>query len=190
MCWISQVTTFRALCCVLALVFLLFPRIWLYGFRRGSFVDMSEFLQDSLGVGMSLDLDGKENKKNTNRKQVMNILDWIKCFGLYMAVRCDKEPHRFKEFVGYQNLVIEASMEYQGDTWMGYDRRFRQGVPDTVWSKIDPILWNIALTGQAKALRCKFCFSLSHSAAQCDWAPPVVGNVEAGSKWSRGRNNF
>ena len=65
-------------------------------------------------------------------------------------------------------------MEYEGDSWLGYDRRFRQtvaGSPGATWAKIDPTLWNMAFTGQAKARRCKHCFSLSHIAEDCDWAP-------------------
>ena len=65
-------------------------------------------------------------------------------------------------------------MEYKGDSWLGYDRRFRQtvaGSPGAMWAKIDPTLWNMAFTGQAKARQCKHCFSLSHIAEDCDWAP-------------------
>ena len=65
-------------------------------------------------------------------------------------------------------------MEYAGDGWLGYDRRFRQQAaanPDTVWARIDPTLWNIAFAGQERASRCRFCFSLSHHAEDCDWAP-------------------
>ena len=43
--------------------------------------------------------------------------------------------------------------------------------PLTLWSRIDPTLWNIAFAGQAKASRCKYCFSLTHLAEDCDWAP-------------------
>ena len=37
--------------------------------------------------------------------------------------------------------------------------------------KIDPTLWNMAFTGQAKSRRCKFCFSLTHPSEDYDWAP-------------------
>ncbi len=67
-------------------------------------------------------------------------------------------------------------MEYEGDGWLGYDRRFRQRAaanPDTVWARLGPTLWNIAFAGQAKSARCKRCFSLTHKADDCNWAPPV-----------------
>ena len=79
----------------------------------------------------------------------------------------------------YQTLIVEARMEYEGDGWLGYDRRFRQNAAassDICWSKIDPTLWNKAFAGQAKASRCKHCFSLTHSAEECDWAPTPSAN--------------
>lgn len=55
--------------------------------------------------------------------------------------------------------------------------RFRQAMSatpsDIQWARIDSTLWNLAFTGQAKAQRCRYCFSLAHSASECDWAPAV-----------------
>ena len=44
----------------------------------------------------------------------------------------------------------------------------------SAWARIDSTLWNLAFTGQAKAQRCKLCFSLAHSASDCDWAPAAT----------------
>ena len=87
---------------------------------------------------------------------------------------------------GYQALILEARMEYDGDGWLGYDRRFRQRAaanPDTTWARIDPTLWNIAFAGQARATRCRYCFSLTHQAEECEWAPPAskAGQTPAAS---------
>ena len=57
---------------------------------------------------------------------------------------------------------------------MGYDRRFRQIAatkPNIVWAQIDTTLWNLAFSGKARAVQCKFCFSLSHISTECSWAP-------------------
>ena len=65
-------------------------------------------------------------------------------------------------------------MEYSGDAWLGYDRRFRQcSATDNTksWAIIsDPTLWNLAFSGKARVTRCTFCFSLSHGASDCAWA--------------------
>ena len=81
------------------------------------------------------------------------------------------------------NLIIEAHLEYSGDAWQGYDRRFRQRAASTTkteWATIDPTLWNLAFTGHANARRCKHCFSLHHSHDSCDWAPePATSLVKS-----------
>ena len=43
-----------------------------------------------------------------------------------MAVCCWNQPHRIQDLLGYQTMIVEASLEYQGDGWLGYDWRFRQ----------------------------------------------------------------
>ena len=96
-----------------------------------------------------------------------------------MAVRAQKDPDKIQDMLGYQTLIVEARMEYEGEGWLGYDRRFRQNAAATTescWSKIDPTLWNKAFAGQAKATRCKHCFSLTHTAEECDWAPTPSTN--------------
>ena len=142
---------------------------------------MAELLPDRLGITATptavSELDGKHSchhSKPPKRRQVTSILEWIQCFIIYTAVYTDKHPQKIKDLLGYQALIVEARMEYDGETWLAYDRRFRQTVaatPDTVWAKIDPTLWNKAFTGQAKSKRCKYCFSLSHESTDCDWAP-------------------
>ena len=60
--------------------------------------------------------------------------------------------------------------------------------PDTPWAKIEPTLWNKAFAGQARATRCKYCFSLTHTADDCDWAPtpsshtPKQGGFSGGGR--------
>lgn len=142
---------------------------------------MAELLPDRLGVsaGPSLEVDEERQGKKPKRRQVTNILEWVQCYGIYMAVLTKKAPDRIQDLLGYQGLILEARMEYAGDGWLGYDRKFRQRAaanPDTVWARIDPTLWNIAFAGQGRASRCRFCFSLSHHAEDCDWAPSPTKN--------------
>ena len=42
--------------------------------------------------------------------------------------------------------------------------------PQRSWSNIDTTLWLLAFSGQARANRCKFCFSLSHTSKDCELA--------------------
>ena len=141
--------------------------------QSGEFIDMAELLPDRLGIRAGT-TEKDDKAPRLKRRQVTSILEWIQCYSIYTAVVCAKCPERIQDMLGYQALIMEACMEYEGDSWLGYDRRFRQTVsasPGATWAKIDPTLWNMAFTGQAKARRCKHCFSLSHLAEDCDWAP-------------------
>ena len=56
----------------------------------------------------------------------------------------------------YQFLLIDVYLEYRGDTWVGYDRRFcltAAAKASKVWAHIDPTLWNLTFTGIAKTSR-------------------------------------
>ena len=132
---------------------------------------MIELLPDQFGP------TGTETQPKTSRprrRNISNILEWVKCFSTYIAVVSSKQPHRIPDLLGYMTLIIESHMEHAGDGWMGYDRRFRQIAatkPNIVWAQIDTTLWNLAFSGKARAVRCKFCFSLSHVSTECSWAP-------------------
>ena len=68
--------------------------------------------------------------------------------------------------MGYQVLMMEASNEYQGNSWLAYDRHFRQcaaSQPNSKWSNIDTTVWKLAFTG---AGRCIHCFSLFHKSKE------------------------
>ena len=49
--------------------------------------------------------------------------------------------------MGYQILMQEASTEYEGNSWLAYDRRLRLQAA----SSIDTTCWNLAFTNQAGA---------------------------------------
>lgn len=135
---------------------------------------MTELLPDKLGIARTAANDDSFKPTRPKRRALSGILEWVQSFAIYMAVVCRKQPHRIQDLLSYQTLIIEASLEYQGDGWMGYDRRFRQRAattPSLAWANTDPTLWNMAFAGQASASRCRHCFSLSHPTDHCDWAP-------------------
>ena len=156
------------------------PRKLVNRIQVGEFIDMAELLPDRMGISSTPLFSGEKDDKQptkTKRRQVTNILEWVQCYSIYVAVLTGKHPSRIQDLMGYQSLIVEACLEYGSETWLGYDRRFRQmaaAAPGTVWAKIDPTLWNMAFTGQAKARRCKYCFSLTHQAEDCDWVPTLA----------------
>ena len=91
--------------------------------QAGEFVDMAELLPDQLGSSTSIPTSQSEEDKpptKPKRKQVTNILEWVQCFNIYIAVISTKSPSHVKDLLGYQTLIIQASMEYRGDGWLGY----------------------------------------------------------------------
>ena len=142
--------------------------------QSDEFVDMSELLPDCLDCPKTGHTSEDQAIPRPRRRYVSTILEWIQCFGIYMAVLTQKHPERIPDLLGYQQLIIEASLEYEGDNWLGYDRQFRltaAATQNTAWGHIDQTLWSLVFSAKAKASRCKYCFSINHMAAECAWAP-------------------
>ena len=148
------------------------PRKLVTRIQAGEFVDMAELLPDCMGITSTPSfLSDKDEKQpfKTKRRQVTNITEWVQCYSIYVAVLTSKYTDKIQDLMGYQALIIEACMEYGSKAWLGYDRRFRQTAAassSTQWAKIDPTLWNMAFTEQAKAHHCKYCFSLTHQSSE------------------------
>ena len=109
-------------------------------------------------------------------RQLSNILEWVQCFGIYIAVLTEKRPECVSDLLGYQALILDARMSISGMAGWGTTIGFTSGQPQILtpfWT-----LWNIAFAGQARASRSKYCFSLTHQAEKCDWAPPPPKNPQ------------
>ena len=133
--------------------------------REGRFIEMGELLLERLGMAaVNFEVEGSKNPKG-KCKPVTNILEWLQCFGLYVAILSQSEPERVPDLQGYQELIIQASMEY--------DRVFRLSATSQKgisWSSTDTTLWSVAFSGKSKTGRCSQCFSLTHSSAECGWS--------------------
>ena len=141
--------------------------------ESGEFLDMAELLLDRLGSFRSLTLEDKGGVPKSRRRAVTNILEWIQCFSIYIAIIAQKSPERVLDLLGYKSLIINASIQYEGDGWVRYDRRFRLSAAANsikVWASLDPTLWNLACAGNARVSRCKHCFALTHTSSECEWA--------------------
>ena len=102
---------------------------------------------------------------------ISTISEWLQAFALYVAVISKKQPDRVPDLMGYQVLMLEASNDYKKECWLAYDRPFRQQAasdPHCKWSNINTTLWNLACASQARANRCRHCFSLFHSSRECE----------------------
>ena len=142
--------------------------------EAGEYIDMTELLPDHLVTLKSPVNDDSFKAGRQRRRALSGILEWVQCFTTYMAVCCQKQPHRIQDLLGCQTLIVEASLEYQGDGWLGYNWRFWQRAAANstlVCANINTTLWNLAFVGQACASSCCHSFCLSHTTDQCDRAP-------------------
>ena len=87
---------------------------------------MAELVPDRLDI--STGLANREDKQSIKPRccQVTNILEWIRCFRICVAVLTLKHLDRIQDLLGYQALIVEACMEYNCEAWLGYDQRFWQ----------------------------------------------------------------
>ena len=68
--------------------------------ESGEFIDMSQLLPDQLGCTRGQVLDDQSGVLKSKRHLVSNILGWIQCFGVYMAVITCKQPKRIQNLLG------------------------------------------------------------------------------------------
>ena len=117
----------------------------------GLFVEMAELLPSHLD---SADLNINEWQVASCKRlpTVTDIVDWIQCFAVYMAFISRHKPKRIADLLGYQSLIIGASMDCREGKWVIYDRRFRlkaSASQNAQWSVIDVTLWNMTFPERA-----------------------------------------
>ena len=116
----------------------------------------------------------------SKQRPISNIAEWLQAFAIYVSIISRKQPQRVPDLMGYQILMLEASTEYEGNSWLAYDRRFRRQAasqPNCKWSSIDTTCWNLAFTNRAKASRCKYCFSLFHLSKDCEFSSSQMSSL-------------
>ena len=129
--------------------------------ESGEFVDMAELLPDRLGCTRSLALEDKGGVPKSKRRAVTNILEWIQCFSVYIAIIALKYPERVPDLLGYQSLIIDASIQYEGDSWVGYDRRFRLSAAANstkAWASLDPMEPSLCRQCESLQVQTLLCF--------------------------------
>ena len=155
------------------------------------YVEMSELLPEMWG----LDLDTAtscchDNRRQTRRGPVTDILLWIECYSSMVAVLATRFPQHIGDLMSYQKTIIKACKNFEGTAWVIYDRCYRRRAAATKsleWAKIDSALHNEAFTGRARVIpRCQFCLSDSHLEHEC---PDKLHHSSSYSGWGLGRPN-
>ena len=79
---------------------------------RGEYMDMAELLCDNLEAQRRAAATTSSSTSSTTpkgRREVPDILSWVQCFSIYMAVITSKFPHRIKELLEYQTLIVREA---------------------------------------------------------------------------------
>ncbi len=103
---------------------------------------MAELLRDNVELGRrEAGLGGAQ----PSRKEVLDLLSWIACFGVYASVVADKHPHRVRELWAYQTMLVHEARRCGGKGWQVYDSMFRQQAannPKVNWSVLNSSLYS------------------------------------------------
>ena len=113
--------------------------------------------------------------RRPRRGLVTDISLWIDCFATLAAVPSVRYPDKAPQFMAYMRTIVRASRNFEGPAWATYDMAFRRQAANRQsldWGITDPVLYNEAFTGRAKAIpRCRYCLSDSHASHDCSYAP-------------------
>ena len=116
--------------------------------------------------------EDRSRAKSSRRRPITSIIEWVQCFANYTSVMAQSHLTRISDMMGYLYLILDAHMEFEGEDWIGYDRRLRQATtPGEPWARIDSTLWNMAFPCARRRTRCIYCFWITHSSADCSHAP-------------------
>ena len=145
---------------------------------RWEFVDMAELQSVGVLVKLSLEPDphwfiilpGLEVAQ-ARKKPIQDLLTWIQCFNIYIAVVAKKHPDMVPEMLAHMLIVMRAQREYKEPAWRLYNEAFRDKAPATgnwKWSQIYTHIYNQIFTGRAKKrLLCSHCSVAAHNTEEC-----------------------
>jgi len=89
---------------------------------------------------------------NKRAPEILDIVDWIQCFSIYITIISRSKPKRIADLIGYQSIIIGGSQLGHEGRWILYDHRFRLKALASrtrQWSTIDITIWNMAFPDRA-----------------------------------------
>ena len=117
----------------------------------GLFVEMAElspsYLDSTNGT--------TDDQQMGPRKRLLilwDIMDWVQYFGVYNAIVSHQKPKRVPDLLGYQRIIMGASLHCREGKWLTYDHRFCLKVSASntkEWSTIDITIWSTTFPERA-----------------------------------------
>ena len=155
----------------------------------GKFVDLSELLSSNIASAEpepQLFFKGRLVLTSTPKKpkqRIEDITSWLEAFSIYCLILASHFPHRWKDLMNYQLLILRTHRQFTGRVWFAYDRAFREHAAATNltdWSSINVQLFNFHVAGAAARA----------SNAPVDGSPEPRGSASSTivcKSWNRGR---
>ncbi len=142
--------------------------------RRWEFIEMAEPLPEHWGQvpgGKPDDEQGGQRPPSRRKRKVTDIVSWSQWFAIYVRILAGTSPRSVPELLAYMVHMLQVSQDFGGLAWINYDRAFRRQAASTgnrLWSRINPSLYSICLSGVARvSKRCELCFGLTHDMKDC-----------------------
>ena len=83
------------------------PEKLVHRIQDGRYINMAELLPDMLEA-----LNATDDNQTTTTKwklpDVTQIMDWIQCFSIYIAVVSRAKPNNIADLIAYLNLIINS----------------------------------------------------------------------------------
>jgi len=111
---------------------------------------MVELLPEILSLPEYTATDEPASQKH-KLHEITSIIDWIQCFSIFIVIISCNEFNRIPDLIGYQNLIIQASIQYHKGCRVVYNRRFcLKAFAATILerSTIDITVWKLAFPEQ------------------------------------------
>ncbi|XP_068711889.1 uncharacterized protein [Montipora foliosa] len=156
----------------------------------GKFTDLSDLLAVNLvqkDPEPQLLLDGRlvlTSQPRKQRRRIEDIASWMEAFAIFSLILVNHFPHRWKDLMQYQLLILRTYRHFSGRVWLDYDRSFREHAAATRltdWSLMNAELFNFHTAGSSVR---------SSSLAQCHESLEPPGSSSAAivcKSWNRGR---
>jgi len=104
--------------------FLPIPNKLVQHVEEGLFVEMAELLPSYLDSA-NFDTGCQQTRSHKRLPVLCDITEWVQCFEMYIAIISRHKPKRVADLMGYQMIIMEASLGSREGKWLTYDRGFR-----------------------------------------------------------------
>ena len=155
----------------------------------GKYIDLSELLPANLQLKEpkpQLLLDSRlvlTSQPKKPRRRIDDIATWSEAFAIFSLILVTHFPHRWKDLMQYQLLILRTHWHFSGRVWLTYVQAFREHAAAarlTDWSCMNFKLFNFHAAGSSSRSS-----TAMHSA---DWElSGSSGSLVVCISWNKGR---